>query len=352
MKYKNNNKDKNILVNKNNNIFYNYLNNFVLVNKFNQKWNIFFDFFLFYFKKYNYSNSIINIIKIIQSNKNLLLIIFFILSWFWSSLLLNLMCSFMLIDSIIISLLVLQNNSVNQNSRRLCKNIILIALTSLGLIGGMITLFLITFVYLEYSKFINRILFKIIKFIIKLVGGIFPPIYLFYPDIQLFNFDDPDNTIISRSKSECTIVRKPNNITEQSTKYNHIKNIKYSNFNKHNNKNIVKKKNKILHTNYSSESSESSESIDTSDTSDTSDMSESIDTLEYPDILNRNKNKSSHTPTISKINSEIIKQQIKNIKLSNNNFKKSHPMKKNNKKFDFSNSLDNNDLSILNKFGL
>lgn len=50
---------------------------------------------------------------------------------------------------------------------------------------------------MEYSKFINRILFKIIKFIIKTISSIFPSICYFYPDIKLFNFEDPDTTLKS-----------------------------------------------------------------------------------------------------------------------------------------------------------
>jgi hypothetical protein len=103
----------------------------------------------------------------------------------------------MLIDSLIISLLVLQNNCIESNSRRLAKNVILIALTTTNLIGGIMTLLLVTFIYMEYSKFIGRLIFKFIKFIIKIFGNIFPPLYLLYPDIKLFNFEDPDMTIRS-----------------------------------------------------------------------------------------------------------------------------------------------------------
>lgn len=101
----------------------------------------------------------------------------------------------MLIDSLIISLLVLQNNSINTNSRRLAKNVILIALSSINLIGGILTLLLVSFIYMEYSKFFGRLIFKFIKFIIKIIGNIFPPVYLLYPDIKLFSFEEPDMTI-------------------------------------------------------------------------------------------------------------------------------------------------------------
>jgi len=178
----------------------NYFDNFIFFNKFNKNWEILFKFILHYFKKYNYSNLLFNLIKFIYLNKSIFIIIFFLFSWVWSKFILNIIYYFMLFDSIIISLLVLQNNSVNTNSRRLCKNVILIGLTYLNLIGGMITLLLIMFIYIEYSKFINRIIFKFLKFILKILSNIFPPVCILYPDIKLFNFDDPDMTIQIKSK--------------------------------------------------------------------------------------------------------------------------------------------------------
>lgn len=184
--------------NKSNN---NYLTNFKLFNKFNTKWDIMFNFCINYFQQNNYSKSIINIVKTIQSNKSFCLIIFVLASWFWSNLVLNFVYYFMLCDSLIISLLVLQNNCVGINSRRLAKNIILMTLTSMNIIGGMMTLLMVSFIYMEYSKFVGRLIFKLIKFFIKIVGNIFPPIYLLYPDIKLFNFEDPDMTICDNSNN-------------------------------------------------------------------------------------------------------------------------------------------------------
>ena len=179
----------------------NYLNNFKLFNKFNTKWDIMFNFCINYFQQNNYSKSIINIVKTIQSNKSFCLIIFVLASWFWSNLVLNFVYYFMLCDSLIISLLVLQNNCVGINSRRLAKNIILMILTSMNIIGGMMTLLMVSFIYMEYSKFVGRLIFKLIKFFIKIIGNIFPPIYLLYPDIKLFNFEDPDMTICDNSNN-------------------------------------------------------------------------------------------------------------------------------------------------------
>ena len=188
-------KKNNISQNKYDNDNNNFLSNFKLFNKFNEKWDIIFNFCINYFYQNNYSKNIINFVRTIHSNKTFCLIFLMFVSWFWSNFVLNIIYCFMLIDCLIISLLVLQNNCVDINSRRLAKNVILITLTSMNLIGSIMTLLLVTFIYMEYSKFIGRLIFKFIKFIIKIMGNVFPPVYLLYPDIKLFNFEDPDMTI-------------------------------------------------------------------------------------------------------------------------------------------------------------
>jgi hypothetical protein len=178
---------------------YNYLENFISFNKFNKKWNELFEFTIGYLKKNNYSTSVINWIKFINSNKNIIILVFALGSLFYSNLLLSFTYYFMLIDSIVLSLLILQNNCVGKNSRRLCKNVILILLTSLNIIGGIFTLLFVIFIYMEYSKFINRIIFKCLKFLIITIGYVLPPIFLLYPEIKKFNFTDPDMTIDDNS---------------------------------------------------------------------------------------------------------------------------------------------------------
>lgn len=187
----------------------NTISNFKLFNKFNHKWEIIFKFCINYFQQYNYSKSIINIVRIIYFNKSFCIIFFILTSLFWSNLVLNLVYNFMMIDSLIISLLILQNNCIETNSRRLAKNILLMSLTSLNLIGGILTLIMVSFIYMEYGKFFGRLIFKFIKFFIKITGNIFPPVYLLYPDIKLFNFEDPDMTIRDEPNKKHVNIFKP-----------------------------------------------------------------------------------------------------------------------------------------------
>lgn len=229
-------------VNKSQNIF---LTNFKLFNKFNTKWDIIFNFCINYFQQNNYSKGVVNFVKTIQSNKSFFLIIFILASWFWSSLVLNFVYYFMLIDSLIISLLVLQNNCVGTNSRRLAKNIILLSLTTMNIIGGILTLLMVSFIYMEYSKFVGRLIFKLIKFFIKIIGNVFPPIYLLYPDIKLFNFEDPDMTIHDDSNKKNIKLFKPSS-SDSNTSSSSDSEAEYKfKQNKKNKKNNLIKTNKI-----------------------------------------------------------------------------------------------------------
>lgn len=172
------------------------------INKLNEKWEMFFAFLFKNIKKYTWSEHIIEYLKTIYSNKMFCIFFIILISWFWSNLLLKLLYVFMLIDSIVMSLLVLQNNSININSRRLCKNVILMFMININLIGDILSLLLIIFIYMEYSKLINRIIFKFIKFIFKLLSNFIPYINTIYPQIKNLNFEDPDNTIYTDSKAE------------------------------------------------------------------------------------------------------------------------------------------------------
>lgn len=196
-------------INNNTNKNNNFLTNFKLFDKINSKWDLMFNFCINYFQEKNYSKNIINITKTFQNNKTFCLILFLFISWFWSSLVLSFVYLFMFIDSIVISLLILQNNCIKINSRRLAKNVILMTLTSLNLIGGILTLLLVLFIYMEYSKFFGRLIFKFIKFFIKITGNIFPPVYMLYPDIKLFNFEDPDMTVNDNSNKKNIKLYKP-----------------------------------------------------------------------------------------------------------------------------------------------
>ena len=306
---KNKNKYSNSKPSKNNNIEINndmigknYLNNFALFNKFDGGWNVFFNFINEYVQYYWESDTALKLIKFVQKNKTAFLIISFGICYLWSNYVLQILYHFMLIDSIVLSLLVLQNSSLIANSRRLSKNIILLALTSLNIIGGMITLFVVMFIYMEYSKFINRIAFKFLKFILKLVGNVFPPIYLLYPDIQLFNFDNPDQTLRPEIVLETELAQSSN---KNSNKHSNKKKQTFKKLYFSTSSNTDYVHNSNSDSDYDSDSS----TFSTSTSSQTDSSSSSSPSSKYKSI----------SPTISKINNDILNKKIYNFKKMLNN---------------------------------
>ena len=140
---------------------------------------------------------LVPIIKFCTHNQSLVFVIFLILCYYFSTYILNLLYMFMLIDSIILSLLILQNKFLNINSRRLAKNVILIFLLYFNITGSLFTLLFVIFIYYEFSKFINRLVFKLIKFIFIFISKNLPYVSNLYPNVVHINFDENDLTIES-----------------------------------------------------------------------------------------------------------------------------------------------------------
>ena len=304
----------------------NILDKYVSFGKMNEKWDEIFNFTIKYFIYNKYSDFIINSIKKIKTNKIFFWILFIVASWYWSQLLLSLMYLLMLFDSIILSLLIIQNNSITSNSRRLSKNVILIALTSLNLIGGILSLITLMFIYMEWSKSINIIIFKIIKFVLKTIGNFCPWVYLMYPGIKLFSFDESDMTIKENSDSSSfKKIKKKIKKNETDNVYSYID---------------LDLKNKSSNSNSNSSSSTNIFSSESETQSETKSESKLI------------LNSKSYFPTISSIKKNIkSKNSNKNKKNKNNkNIKKAKTNKK--IKQDSSEPIGSEEIMILTKFGL
>lgn len=165
------------------------------INKINIWWNMFHIESIKYLSKYKFAKQIVKLINSIHNNQLFSLVLFLFVAWFFSKTLLNILYYFITLDSMILALVILQNQDVNSNSRRLCKNVILSGLIQSGVIGGIFTLCAVMFVYMEYSKFINRFIFKIVKFLFKMCGKTFPFVHTMYPQIQMLSFKESDQTI-------------------------------------------------------------------------------------------------------------------------------------------------------------
>ena len=110
-------------------------------------------------KKHKKLKWIIKYINYFNSNQHLFLIFIFIFIIIFSKFFLKFFFLLLLFDCIILSIIVLHKNSLNNNSRKLAKNIILLSLIYLNLFGSILTLLIFFCIYFEFSKYCNKIIF-------------------------------------------------------------------------------------------------------------------------------------------------------------------------------------------------
>lgn len=134
---------------------------------------------------------IINILKIIKKNIKIISVFFAGLCLYFSSQIIGIIYMFLLFDSIIISILILQNNLLKSHARRLAKNIISLFLLTLNLTGTFSTLVTVSFIYFEFNKFINSFIFKIIESLITFLSSTIPFISYLYPNVKLIDHKKP-----------------------------------------------------------------------------------------------------------------------------------------------------------------
>ena len=112
---------------------------------------------LFLIKKYikNKKKSLswlLPILKIIKSNINFLLLVFFIITLYCSNYFINIFKLFILFDSIILSLIVLQDSKNKITCRRLAKNVISLFILTINIIGSFFSILLVILIYYSFNK--------------------------------------------------------------------------------------------------------------------------------------------------------------------------------------------------------
>jgi hypothetical protein len=130
-------------------------------------------------------------INYFNSNQYLFFTIYFVFILFFSKLFLNYLFIFLLFDSIILSIIILHKNSIYHNSRKLAKNIILLSIIYLNIFGPIISLILIIFLYFEFSKFLNKIIYKILETIVCIIHTNASIVTLIYPNINYIKYNKP-----------------------------------------------------------------------------------------------------------------------------------------------------------------
>ena len=161
--------------------------------------------FLEYTEKYIQTKNeslvgILSIIKYIYNNPNIIVIIIGIISLLFSSFVLGLLFIFILFDSLILSLFVLSNINIEKYSKKISKNILSLFILYFNPIGSIMTLIIVTLLYSNISKFINKLIIKLFENFTLLVCSFLPFISLLYPDtimIKNNNLEDLDDIDIT-----------------------------------------------------------------------------------------------------------------------------------------------------------
>ncbi len=126
-------------------------------------------------------------IKVIKKYSSYFLILFIGLSLYFSEQVINIFELFLLFDSIILSLLILKNNTMKYYSRRLAKNVISLFILYTNLTGSLASIILFFFLYFEFNKFINKIIYQIIDQIVNFITNTLPFIKDLYPNLKLID---------------------------------------------------------------------------------------------------------------------------------------------------------------------
>jgi hypothetical protein len=186
---------------------------------------------------------VIPYIDFLKTYKSIILIFLLALIYFYTNYVNALLFSFLLFDSIILSMLVLHNQSVNIISRRLAKNVIALVILYTNFSGYIFTLLIVLFFYNEVSKFTNKIIIKIIENIINFLSFNIPFLKYIYPSLKLIDY----NKSIDSTETNEEIY---NNKTTSDDTSDPIKFIqKYTKQNKKNKKDTKNKKNDLSKNN-------------------------------------------------------------------------------------------------------
>ena len=148
------------------------------------------------YKKFKWSIPYINYFN---SNQYLIYSCTFIFILIFSKYFLNVLLLYLLSDSIILSIVVLHKNSLNHFSRKLAKNIISLSLIYFNFFGSIFTLIVFSFLYFEFNKYCNKILYKILETVIFFIHTNIPGISLIYPNINNIKYNKPFKNTLSIS---------------------------------------------------------------------------------------------------------------------------------------------------------
>ncbi len=159
-----------------------------------------FDNLIMLIKKNKKIKWLIPFVKITQKNTDIILLGFVLLSLYFSSQVISIFESFLLFDSIILSLLILKNNIHKTHPRRLAKNVISLFIFYINITGSLVSIILFFFIYFEFNKFINKLIYQLVDGVVMFIGNTLP-ISGLYPNIKLIQ--NNKNISSTEETSEC-----------------------------------------------------------------------------------------------------------------------------------------------------
>jgi hypothetical protein len=127
------------------------------------------------------------IIKLFKKNPNMLLLSFLLLCLVFLSNIINLFFTLIFIDSIVLSLLIFNNNTIKLNARKLARNVLSLFILYTNLLGNIVSLTLVILMFNDNNRFIKSFIINFLGKIINFVFSIFPIIKKVYPSIVELN---------------------------------------------------------------------------------------------------------------------------------------------------------------------
>jgi len=155
--------------------------------------------------KYKKLIFLIPILKYIHLNPQIIIIGFSVFGFFFANVVIDLVFVLLLLDSIILSLLVLHSIALKEKSRRLSKNVLGLFLLYFNPLGSIVTMVIACFLYTNYSKFTSKLIIKLLENIILFCLTNIPFIGLLYPESKFIKQDDTIDSTDDSTNNENTL---------------------------------------------------------------------------------------------------------------------------------------------------
>jgi len=137
----------------------------------------------------NYQNLsfLLPVLKYINQNPLVFMIITVILSFLFSGIILSTLFFLLLINCVVLSLLVLNSSNLKNKSKKLARNIISLAILYFNPLGTIITLITVFFLFNDTNKIITSLIISLVEKIFNFISTTIPIIAKVYPSIKEIN---------------------------------------------------------------------------------------------------------------------------------------------------------------------